>query len=246
MNAAVGGGRRSRAHPDQHPAHRRARVVALARAAGDAGIDGLQLGVPVLTTRRVADDLLRLVEQVGRETSLPLMIYSTWWEGGLTIDGALLLRLAELPQVEAVKWSAPTYDRFTKGLSAVADRLVVIDNQAMHVWGHVLGANGFVTHISNFWPEYPLSSGGCSRHGTTRRCRRSSRASSGPGATGPDAWPRRAAAKGRSSRRPWSSAGCARVRPVRRRSGRMRELMAELDQLFERAGVPALSAGVVR
>ena len=23
--------------------------------------------------------------------------------------------------------------------------------------GHVLGANGFVTHLSNFWPEYPLS-----------------------------------------------------------------------------------------
>ena len=101
-----------------------------------------------------ADDLLRLVELVGRETSLPLMIYSTWWEGGLTIDGALLRRLAELPHVEAVKWSAPSYDRFTEGLAAVADRLVVIDNQAMHVWGHVLGANGFVTHISNFWPEY--------------------------------------------------------------------------------------------
>ena len=31
------------------------------------------------------------------------MIYSTWWEGGLDIDGALLLRLAELPNVDAVE-----------------------------------------------------------------------------------------------------------------------------------------------
>ena len=59
------------------------------------------------------------------------MIYSTWWEGGLDIDGALLLRLADLPHVEAVKWSAPTADRFTEGLAAIADRLVVIDNQGL-------------------------------------------------------------------------------------------------------------------
>jgi dihydrodipicolinate synthase/N-acetylneuraminate lyase len=41
-------------------------------------------------------------------------------------------------------------------VAAVADRLAVIDNQAMHVWGHVLGTSGFVTHVSNFWPEYIL------------------------------------------------------------------------------------------
>ena len=43
-----------------------------------------------------------------------------------------------------------------RGIAAIADKLVVIDNQGLHVWGHVLGANGFVTHLSNFWPEYPL------------------------------------------------------------------------------------------
>ena len=84
------------------------------------------------------------------------MVYATWWEGGITIDGALLRRLAELPNVEAVKWSAPSYDAFTEGLTAAADRLVFIDNQAMHVWGHLLGTSGFVTHVSGFWPEYAL------------------------------------------------------------------------------------------
>jgi len=131
-------------------------VVRLAAAAEDAGIDGLQVGVPYYYPAS-PDDLFRVVEQAGTGSSLPLMIYSTWWEGGLDIDGKLLLRLADLPHVEAVKWSAPTADRFTEGLAAIADRLVVIDNQGLHVWGHVLGATGFVTHISNFWPEYPLS-----------------------------------------------------------------------------------------
>lgn len=130
-------------------------VIRLARAAEDAGIDGLQVGVPYYYPA-TPDDLVRVVEDAGTASSLPLMIYSTWWEGGLDINGALLRRLAELPHVEAVKWSAPTADRFTEGISAIADRLVVIDNQGLHVWGHILGANGFVTHISNFWPEYPL------------------------------------------------------------------------------------------
>jgi dihydrodipicolinate synthase/N-acetylneuraminate lyase len=84
------------------------------------------------------------------------MIYSTWWEGGLDMDAELIRRLADSANVEALKWSAPSYDRFTEGVVAAVDRLVVIDNQAMHAWGHLLGANGFVTHISNFWPEYPL------------------------------------------------------------------------------------------
>jgi 4-hydroxy-tetrahydrodipicolinate synthase len=131
-------------------------VVELARIAEDVGIAGLQLGATYYYPAS-QDDLCRLVEIVGQATSLPLMIYSTWWEGGLRIDGALLRRLAEFPGVAAVKWSAPSYDAYTEGLAAIADRLVVIDNQAMHVWGRVLGTSGFVTHISNFWPEYPLA-----------------------------------------------------------------------------------------
>ena len=130
-------------------------IIELARAAENAGIAGLQIG-PTYYYPATGDDLYRLVELTGRTVSIPLMIYSTWWEGGLRVDGALLRRLAELPTVEAVKWSAPSYDEFTEGMAAIADRLVVIDNQAMHAWGHLLGAAGFVTHISNFWPEYPL------------------------------------------------------------------------------------------
>ena len=130
-------------------------TLALARAAADEGVEVAQLGVPYYYNA-TGDDLVRLVEAVGDASPIPLMIYSTWWEGGLDMDPPLLRRLAELENVQALKWSAAGYDRFTEGLAAVADRLAVIDNQAMHVWGHVLGATGFVTHISNFWPEYPL------------------------------------------------------------------------------------------
>jgi 4-hydroxy-tetrahydrodipicolinate synthase len=220
-------------------------IVALARAAQDSGIDGLQLGAPYYYNA-TADDLVRLVELVGRETSLPLMIYSTWWEGGLVIDGPLLLRLAELPGVEAVKWSAPSYDRFTEGLAAVAERLVVIDNQAMHVWGHVLGANGFVTHISNFWPEYPLE---------IWRALESRDYQAVPAILGRFKWAwsdwagRVAGTSGgegpfikAAMELAGLQAGPPRPPAVRPTS----EQVAELDRLFERAGVPSLSVGAAR
>ena len=34
--------------------------------------------------------------------------------------------------------------------------LVTIDNSGEHVKSHMLGARGFITHLSSFWPEYPL------------------------------------------------------------------------------------------
>lgn len=130
-------------------------TVELARSAEAEGVEIAQIGVPYYYNA-TGDDLVRLVEAVAAASSIPLMIYSTWWEGGLDMDTGLIRRLADLPNVQALKWSAPSYDRFTDGVVAAVERLVVIDNQAMHAWGHLLGANGFVTHISNFWPEYPL------------------------------------------------------------------------------------------
>ena len=96
MHASVeaAGGRAPTVTSIQHTDMRE--VIELAKAAEDAGIDGLQVGVPYYYPAS-ADDLFRVVEAAGKASSLPLMIYSTWWEGGLDIDGALLLRLAELP-----------------------------------------------------------------------------------------------------------------------------------------------------
>ncbi len=130
-------------------------VVELAKAAEGAGIAGLQVGVTYYYPA-TQDDLARLVEHVSAAVSIPLMIYATWWEGGIKIDGSLLCRLAELPNVEAVKWSAPSVGEFTEGVGAAADRLVFIDNQGMYVEGHQLGVAGFVTHVGGFWPQYSL------------------------------------------------------------------------------------------
>jgi dihydrodipicolinate synthase/N-acetylneuraminate lyase len=130
-------------------------ILDLVRFSADAGVAGVQLGTTYYYPA-TEGDLFRLVEQVSRVATIPLMVYSTWWEGGVTMTAPILLRLAAIDHVEAVKWSAPDIDVFSSGLTAIADKLVVIDNQGLHVWGHLLGSRGFVTHVGNFWPEYTV------------------------------------------------------------------------------------------
>ena len=83
------------------------------------------------------------------------MIYHTWWEG-LNMSLDLLQRLAEIESVRSLKWSAPDAEHYRQTLVALADSLVIIDNSGQQVLSHLLGARGFITHLSGFWPEYPL------------------------------------------------------------------------------------------
>ena len=133
------------------------------RAAEDAGIDGSsRFGVPCyypgypnrMTSSVFVDAFRRTHPRIP-----PDLIYSTWWEGGLDIDWCppvlgwwccLMSRLVDLVGVRRA-------DRFTEGMAAIADTNVQIDNQAPAMCGVTSWAGtGSSTHLSNFWPEYPL------------------------------------------------------------------------------------------
>ena len=129
-------------------------VVELARHASKVGLDGAQLG-PTYYYTPTEGDVLRLFEMVARESDVSLMIYHTWWEG-LNMSLDLLQRLAEMESVRALKWSAPDPEHYRQTQLALADTLVIIDNSGEQVSSHVMGARGFITHLSGFWPEYPL------------------------------------------------------------------------------------------
>ncbi len=129
-------------------------VVELAQHAEAAGVQGGQLG-PTYYYEATEGDARRLFEIVGRESSLPLMIYHTWWDG-LHMSPGLLRELADMPTVRALKWSSPDQKAYRDGLLALSKDLAVIDNSGQQILSHLLGATGFITHLSGFWPEYPL------------------------------------------------------------------------------------------
>ena len=102
-------------------------MVTLLRIAADEGIAGVQLG-PTYYYAATEDDLFRLIDAADRATTIPIMAYATWWDGGVTMTPAILRRLAEFEHVDAVKWSAPdtgpasTTDRSTASAATSAAR----------------------------------------------------------------------------------------------------------------------------
>ena len=129
-------------------------VVEMARFAREVGADLGQLSAPFYYGPP-DQDIFDLFKAASEESGLPIMIYNNWWNT-LNMNVDMVERLAELPNVVVLKWSAPSSAQYTDGLHRLADRLAVIDNGSQHVWSHMMGTVGFITHLSNFWPEYPL------------------------------------------------------------------------------------------
>ena len=128
-------------------------ILELANHAHEAGLGGVQVG-PTYYYEPTEGDAYRLFELIANESDVSIMIYHTWWEG-LTMSMSLLSDLADIETVRALKWSSPNEAHYRQGLSALADRLVCIDNSGQQIFSHIMGARGFITHLSGFWPEYP-------------------------------------------------------------------------------------------
>ena len=128
-------------------------ILELANHAHETGLGGVQVG-PTYYYEPTEGDAYRLFELIANESDVSIMIYHTWWEG-LTMSMSLLSDLADIETVRALKWSSPNEAHYRQGLSALADRLVCIDNSGQQIFSHIMGARGFITHLSGFWPEYP-------------------------------------------------------------------------------------------
>jgi 4-hydroxy-tetrahydrodipicolinate synthase len=129
-------------------------MIELARYAAEVGCAAVQVSATYYYEPNEYD-IYRLFELMSKSANVPIMIYNTWW-AGFHLKPHMLERIAQMDNVVSLKWSAPSYWEYTEGLAAMADKLAVIDNELNRVWSHLLGATGFITHVSNFWPEYSL------------------------------------------------------------------------------------------
>ncbi|MGH7910851.1 MAG: dihydrodipicolinate synthase family protein [Candidatus Dormibacteraceae bacterium] len=128
-------------------------AIELARFCKDAGVTVGQLSSPFYYTPTPAD-IQRFFSDVASQGGLPIMVYNNWWNT-LNMNVDTVTRLAEIDGIVALKWSAPAQSQYREGYQRLRDRLAIIDNASDHVTASLLGADGFITHISNFWPAYP-------------------------------------------------------------------------------------------
>ena len=127
-------------------------IIELAQHVSKAGLQGAQLG-PTYYYEPTERDAARLFQLVSKESDATLMIYHTWWEG-LTMSIELLQELADIETVRALKWSSPNDTHYRQGMLALANKLAIIDNSGQQCFSNLMGATGFITHLSAFWPEY--------------------------------------------------------------------------------------------
>ena len=130
-------------------------IIKMAKSAEDIGIFGCQLG-PTYYYMPTKHDVLDLFTRVADSSNVNLMIYHTWWDG-FVMDFELLDQLIAIPNVNSIKWSHGSIDKFREGLTRYSKKVAMIDNSGNHILSNIYGASGFITHLSSFWPEYPNS-----------------------------------------------------------------------------------------
>ena len=127
-------------------------TVDLAAHAARAGAQGVQVSPPYYYMPS-DNDTVEFIEAVNDAADVGIMLYYTWWLGHrMSFD--LIDRLLELPRVVSIKWSAPDVREYRDGFRRYADQVAVVDNMVCHEWSHLSGAVGFITHVTNFWPEH--------------------------------------------------------------------------------------------
>lgn len=147
------------------------RAVAFAKDAKKAGADGLMV-LPAMVYVPTAEELIMHFRAVAEATDLPVMLYNNppAYRVNITVD--VLERLRDVPNIVAVKESAPDTRRFTDIINVFGDRytlLAGLDDVAFE--GFMLGAVGWVSGLTNAFPQESIQLVEAIRAGDLNRAR---------------------------------------------------------------------------
>jgi 4-hydroxy-tetrahydrodipicolinate synthase len=148
-----------------------AAAVAFARDAEALGATGLML-LPAMVYVPTASELEFHFRSVAEATRLPIMLYNNPPAYRVSIDVETLGRLADVPNIVAVKESAPDPRRFTDVFNACGERFALfagLDDVMFE--GILLGARGWVSGLSNAFPRESLALYEALRSGDLARAR---------------------------------------------------------------------------
>lgn len=129
------------------------RAIAYAKDAEEIGVDALMV-LPAMVYVPTADELCAHFKAVAEATSLPIMLYNNPPAYRVSIEVDALERLAEIPNIVALKESAPDPRRFTDIINQFGDRYTLmagLDDIALE--GLLLGASGWVSGLTSAFPR---------------------------------------------------------------------------------------------
>ena len=133
-----------------------AAAVSFARDAERLGADGLMV-LPAMVYVPTAAELEHHFRTVAAATALPIMLYNNPPSYRVNIEIATLKNLVYVPNIVAIKESAPDSRCFTDLINAFGERFILfagLDDVAFE--GLVLGARGWVSGLTNAFPVESL------------------------------------------------------------------------------------------
>lgn len=147
------------------------RAVAFAKDAKKAGADGLMV-LPAMVYVPTPEELIMHLRAVAEATDLPVMLYNNPPAYRVNITVEVLRALHGVPNIVALKESAPDPRRFTDIINALGDRytlLAGLDDVAFE--GLMLGAVGWVSGLTNAFPQESIQLVAALRAGNLDRAR---------------------------------------------------------------------------
>jgi len=130
-----------------------AETVALSRAAQEAGADGLLVVAPYYN-KPPQRGLIAHFERVAEATDLPIIAYNIPGRTGIRIEHDTLLRLAEVPNIVAVKDSTGDFQGVSRLMEEAPPDFEVYSGDDWATFGYVcLGAVGVVSVASHLVGE---------------------------------------------------------------------------------------------
>jgi 4-hydroxy-tetrahydrodipicolinate synthase len=129
------------------------RAIEFVRDAEKIGIDALML-LPAMVYVPTPEELCAHFRAVAEATSLPIMLYNNPPAYRVSIELDTLEQLAAIPNIVAVKESAPDPRRFTDIFNRFGDRFTLmagLDDVALEAF--LLGASGWVSGLTSAFPR---------------------------------------------------------------------------------------------
>jgi 4-hydroxy-tetrahydrodipicolinate synthase len=127
-------------------------TLAAARGAAAAGADALLVVSPYYNKPN-RSGMIAHYEAVARETELPVVVYNVPGRTGQNLGAGLILRLAEIPNVVAVKEASGNLDQVAEILQGRPDGFAVLSgDDPLAMPAVALGADGVISVVSNEAP----------------------------------------------------------------------------------------------
>jgi len=132
-------------------------VIRLAHYAEEVGADGLMISPPYYWAPS-EEIILNHYKTICKETDLGIMVYNNWFASQVDISVETMKKLAELPNIVALKENTPYIDKFDKMAATLRDKITIINGDGEHhePYASLMGAKGFVAAVANFIPKTML------------------------------------------------------------------------------------------